>query len=1687
MAGKKVLIFAPYGAWMVHHQLDAVIGAALAHRGCEVMVVLCDGFLQSCLIAGKPPSPDFCRACAFTGEKVFSSMGVKIVQLRSLATDEDREIAAAFSQSADPARMGEVRYERYPLGKWCPPSLQGYFATADFPLGQEWAVKAIRDQFSNGVLLVRTLNRLMDRFRPDQVFSYNSTHYYYRIASELGKERGLPVLVHERGHLNDSFTLLDGESTNANQGRFEAYKAWEDVPLTEAECLEVRDYFREREEGKNGFSQFYSFNSQAEGVRRTLRIPEGAPILALFGSGDRELGAFETVQRKTFSGQLDWIRATAEICRKRGWYLVIRHHPSNVMKNLVNFPFITGLAELNREMPDCVRVVMPHEKLTSYAILWNADGAVTHFSTMGSETPTRGVVGVCVGDSLYQPLGVEWAGSREDYENALVSSVEKTRNFGLAHLRRAYRGAHYVVFKLGYKFKSFGIRDVFAPEIRVTSLAEFDRGKDPILDRVCDYVMEGKPLLPVPGPSDKGRDDGEERAFLEGELRDVQARRRAVKAASRAEGPSGGPLLTVLIAGGGDPSGIRGKSLARSREKSLERIEVGFDPSGDYAGLFGSLRTEAERARGRYLYIALPGVDVNESVFSDSIDFLEREGNRQVPGISWGAWLGGPDGKLTGELFTEARPCQSFEDAIAALPSMADPMVQFPFIVMRKEFFSDLIGWLEAMAGFDPRQIAATLFNLIHVPKAEGTFHRMSVPMIAIYPEAPPAPNETTAKEPAMKIPSAHSPHATPQAKADKAPDPAILTVSPEELKARLEKAATAFSANPSDLEAGLDCADLLARLGEGEGSRRVLRALQQRHPDEPRIKPMLDGVDWKARQGLAGVVEWGLRGRGYQDLREKRTLDSYADAKPYVESVPGWMLDGQEQYLFDKVKSLPDGAVILEMGADRGRSTSAMALACKGTNKRIFSIDTFAGNDGIMGKTYDFYHEWHGNLARLGVDQYVTGVQGYTFDVLPAWNTKIDFAFIDASHEYIDVLNDFSLTYPHVKEGGWIAFHDVESGWPGPWRVWLDFGIPMLVQHQTVANLACGRKAVTMPLRRDFKDGVAFSFARHWIAELKASWDPQARALSAELQCGMDSRPGERQSMDRAREAERSVKAMPDYLKTNLRNMILKDAFLDGWLHYWQGLVLEAENKGPEADKEFREALKVSYPASRHLVEPHLRGAEPSKPQPIRAEAWFSSRLAGSRVVLEYGSREGTLLRELPGESKIGIEPDVGLCKRASLEAGIDAVNRAADLPDACADAIVCDRALERDPAPLRTLASLLPKLKPGGMAFFTVSALHGAKPAASPSSSPSLYAWTQDTLRNLFTAAGFAVADTGFAAADGSAASNGSAEFITITAGPAVDRPASAAKGPDWAMVPAAIGGSNAVSKGLDPRDIPVALVAYNRPEHTRQVLRALSDRGIRNLHIFLDGAKGNGDEQSVRETRKLAESVDWIRPEIHTVDRNRGLAKSIVAAADLLFSEHEHMVLLEDDCVPQKHCFDFMAKALDKYRDDEKVFGISGYSVPMTPDLLARYPYDAYFCPRIGSWGWATWKRAWRLMETDILTACRKALDKGVDLDQGGNDIRPSLEGLLQGTVKDVWTLNWVLTVYLHGGQFLYPMVSHIDNIGMDGTGVHCGKTDRYQTVLAQAPATRFPDRIATDPGVIARFRSFYDQPAYQRAGA
>ncbi len=176
--------------------------------------------------------------------------------------------------------------------------------------------------------------------------------------------------------------------------------------------------------------------------------------------------------------------------------------------------------------------------------------------------------------------------------------------------------------------------------------------------------------------------------------------------------------------------------------------------------------------------------------------------------------------------------------------------------------------------------------------------------------------------------------------------------------------------------------------------------------------------------------------------------LPDFRTIWPKIDAIGGFLVPGQERWLFTAAANLPDNAVIVEIGSFMGRSTTAMAFACRGTDKKIFAIDMFKGNDSdfvVKGKNNidwdggDFLQAFKDNLAKNDLLDLVTPCQGLSGEIGKTWTTPIDFLFVDGSHEYDDVVRDFELFWPWLKPGGLIAFRDVQPQCEGPWKAWQD------------------------------------------------------------------------------------------------------------------------------------------------------------------------------------------------------------------------------------------------------------------------------------------------------------------------------------------------------------------------------------------------------------------------------------------------------------------------------------------------------------------------------------------------------------------------------------------------------------------------------------------------------------------------
>ena len=273
------------------------------------------------------------------------------------------------------------------------------------------------------------------------------------------------------------------------------------------------------------------------------------------------------------------------------------------------------------------------------------------------------------------------------------------------------------------------------------------------------------------------------------------------------------------------------------------------------------------------------------------------------------------------------------------------------------------------------------------------------------------------------------------------------------------------------------------------------------------------------------------------------------------------------------------------------------------------------------------------------------------------------------------------------------------------------------------------------------------------------------------------------------------------------------------------------------------------------------------------------------------------------------------------------------------------------------------------------------------------------------------------------------------------------------------------------------PVVVFVYNRPEHTQKTFAALARNSQAEdtvLYVFSDGPKSALDEEKVESVRACIKNLAGFKKVILRLEKdNLGLATSITNGVTQVIGEHGRVIVLEDDLVTSPYFLPYMNQALEHYEAVDRVMHVGGYMYPIDTRGLP----GIFLNRHVSSWGWGTWSRAWQMFEPSVesLACCfddEKRLYLNLD---GAYDFWSHLEKNLIGELN-TWAIRWYASVLLNEGLGLYPSASLVKNIGIDGSGAHCGRTSKYDVELHQQPIVEFPHDIEENPLALARIQHF-----------
>lgn len=248
------------------------------------------------------------------------------------------------------------------------------------------------------------------------------------------------------------------------------------------------------------------------------------------------------------------------------------------------------------------------------------------------------------------------------------------------------------------------------------------------------------------------------------------------------------------------------------------------------------------------------------------------------------------------------------------------------------------------------------------------------------------------------------------------------------------------------------------------------------------------------------------------------------------------------------------------------------------------------------------------------------------------------------------------------------------------------------------------------------------------------------------------------------------------------------------------------------------------------------------------------------------------------------------------------------------------------------------------------------------------------------------------------------------------------------------------------------PILLFVYNRPAHTRRCIESLSMNPLAaesELFVYADGAKDENVTSEVEEVRQYIRTIQGFKS-VTVIERNEnwGLAKNIIEGVSTQVKKYGKVIVLEDDLIVAPHFLRFMNDALVTYKDEPKVGHIQACDFTKDPSLP-----DTFLIKWTGSWGWATWERAWKHFNPNgkelLKELEQRKLTYTFDFN-GKYGFTRMLRRQIEGK-NNSWAIRWNASLFLKDILSLNVGRSLVQNEGFDGSGTNCGGGGLYASNL------------------------------------
>lgn len=242
------------------------------------------------------------------------------------------------------------------------------------------------------------------------------------------------------------------------------------------------------------------------------------------------------------------------------------------------------------------------------------------------------------------------------------------------------------------------------------------------------------------------------------------------------------------------------------------------------------------------------------------------------------------------------------------------------------------------------------------------------------------------------------------------------------------------------------------------------------------------------------------------------------------------------------------------------------------------------------------------------------------------------------------------------------------------------------------------------------------------------------------------------------------------------------------------------------------------------------------------------------------------------------------------------------------------------------------------------------------------------------------------------------------------------------------------------------PIIIFTYNRPNLLINLLKSIKENIDYNKHkfyFFCDGPKSNSNKDQLK---KISENISIIkkfniaRKDLIIRKKNYGLANNVIQGVSQVLKKNDACIVFEDDLVLHNDCIKFINFGLQKFKKDNSIGSISGYSY--VDAIHFRKKQDWFKLYRHCSWSWGTWSSVWNKINWDfdnLPSAKINSQIKKKKFLKAGHDI-PLLLNAHINKLIDSWAVRFNYNCLEKGLLSISPLNSLIKNEGFGVNATH-----------------------------------------------